>query len=109
MIEEILNRNCNLTNTKYPSNVYAIRIKDKNENIFDILIKHNGYCPEIKSEREQSRFNDYLSNLENSAIDVYFKINKMKKPKVYSSLVEIVTNSSGQIHHLSKSVNLEFS
>lgn len=105
MIEEVLNSNCSLTNTKYPSNVYAIRIKDENENIFDISIQHNGYFPEINSEREQSRFNDYLSNLENSAVEIYFKVNKMKKPKVYSSMIEIVTNSYGQIHHFSKSVN----
>lgn len=105
MIDQILNSNGKLTKIKYPSNIYAVRIKDENKNIFDISIQHNGYCPDCYTERDRSRFNDYLSNLQYSAIDEYFKSINIKKPKVYFSEIEIITNSLGEIYHFSRSVN----
>lgn len=63
MTTDILNLNFDLDNIVYPKNIFALRIKDEQGNIFDTSILHNGYCPKVYSEREQSNFNDYLSNL----------------------------------------------
>jgi hypothetical protein len=93
---EILNRNL-------PINIYALRLSDNTKNTtFDIIINHDGYCPIISSERKQSNYNDYLPNLENTIINEYFKINRIKKPKNYSNLFEIVTNSNGELCHYSR-------
>jgi|SRR5690554_1981691 len=104
MITDILNIDSDLDVKSLPKNVYAIRIKDEKENIYDIAINHNGYCPSINTEREQSKFNDYLSNLENNTITEFFKSLKKRKPKVYSTQLEVLTNSKGDLYYLSKVV-----
>ncbi|AZI54973.1 hypothetical protein EIB75_06840 [Epilithonimonas vandammei] len=104
IITNILNIVSYLEVKSFPKNVYAIRIKDEKENLYDIAINHNGYCPVINNEREQSRFNDYLSNLENSTINEYFKSLKKRKPKLYSTQLEVLTDSNGELYHLSKVV-----
>ena len=64
MKTEILNSNFDLENIIYPKNIYALRICDEKGNVYNISVSHNGFCPNISTEREQSNFNDYLSNLE---------------------------------------------
>lgn len=100
MITNILN--IDLDVKSLPKNIYAIRIKDEKENIYDIAINHNGYCPSINTEREQSTFNDYLSNLENNTIAEFFKSLKQRTPKIYSTQLEVLTNSKGDLYYLSK-------
>ncbi len=106
MINEFLNTSFELINSSYPKNIYAIRISDESGNIYDISVSHEGYCPEIKSEREQSNYNDYLSNLENSVINEFFKSINKRKPKVYTNQIEIVTNHKGELFHYSRACNL---
>lgn len=102
MTTEILNSNFDLDNKVYPKNIYAVRIKDEKGNIYDISLMHNGYCPKINSEREQSNYNDYLSNLEYSVIQEYFKSIKTRKPKRYLNLIELMTNEKGELYHYAK-------
>ena len=104
MTIDILNSNLDLKNIIYPKNIYALRIKDGNENIHDIAVEHNGFCPDIFTEIEQSKYNDYLSNLEYSAVQEYFKSIKKRKPKVYISLIEVMTNEKGELYHYAYSV-----
>ncbi|MCF6347402.1 MAG: hypothetical protein L3J20_03780 [Flavobacteriaceae bacterium] len=87
-----------------PKNVYAIRVfnVDKKE-FFEIAINHNGYCPQINSDYDESKINDYLSNLEYSLVEEYFKISKSKKPKSYYSVYEVMTNEKGDLYRYSKS------
>ena len=88
-----------------PKNIYAIKVLnvDKNETLC-LAIEHDGYCPYIETEREESRFGDYLSNLEYKLIDNYFKLNKIKKPKSYYHLCEVITDSKGKLYRYSKTV-----
>lgn len=96
----------NIQDKNLPINIYALRVLDNEKSkVYDILINHNGYCPYISSEREQSNYNDYLSNLENEVINDFFKLNKIKKPKNYSNLFEIMTNEKGELYHYSRTVN----
>lgn len=99
MKTDILNSNFNLKNALYPKNVYALRIEDSKGNIYDICVEHNGFCPNIYSERMQSNYNDYISNLEYSVVQEYFKSIKKRKPKEYSNLLEILTNERGELYH----------
>lgn len=105
MTTEILNSNFDLNNIKYPKNIYALRICDEKGNIYDISVSHNGFCPDIKTEREQSNFNDYLSNLEYSIVSAFFKSIKKRKPKTYYNKIEVITDLNGKIYHLSKAIN----
>lgn len=105
MITELLNSNFDLQNVKFPNNIYAIRISDGKGNVYDITVTHNGYCPIINTEREQSNFNDYLSNLENSIVYEFFKSIKKRKPKNYKNQIEIMTDNNGKVFHFSKLVN----
>ena len=78
---EIFNVNFNIQNKNLPLNIYALRILDVNKNkIYDISIEHNGYCPNIYTEREQSNYNDYLANLEQEVVNQFFKSAKIRKP-----------------------------
>jgi hypothetical protein len=89
-----------------PINIYALRLLDNEKNkTYDIIINHNGYCPNIFTEREQSNYNDYLSNLENEVINEFFRLNKIRKPKIHSNLFEIMTNDKGKLYHYSRIVN----
>lgn len=106
MTTEILNADFGLRNISYPKNIYAIRIKDERGLIYDISVVHDGYCPEIKSERDQSNYNEYLSNLEYSVINEFFKSIKKRKPKVYSNQIEVITNHNGELYHISRACNI---
>jgi hypothetical protein len=99
---EILNSNFDLSYTSYPKNIYAVRIKDDKDVIYDISVEHNGFCPKIYSERDQSTYNDYLSNLEYTVVNEFFKSIKKRRPKVYLNLIEVVTNDKGELYHLSR-------
>lgn len=105
MTTEILNCNFNLENIVYPKNIYALRISDEKGSVYDISVLHNGFCPNITTEREQSNFNDYLSNLEYSIVSEFFKSIKKRKPKIYYNKIEVMTDTNGKIYHLSKVVN----
>lgn len=105
MTTEILNSNFDVENAKFPSNIYAIRLCDEKGIYYDISVSHNGFCPNITTEREQSIFNDYLSNLEYTVVSEYFKSIKIKKPKTYYTKIEVMTDSQGKIHHLSRLIN----
>ena len=105
MTTEILNSNFDLNNINYPKNIYALRICDEKGNIYDISVSHNGFCPNIKTEREQSNFNDYLSNLEYSIVSAFFKSIKKRKPKTYYNKIGVITDLNGKIYHLSKAIN----
>ena len=93
---EILNLNFSIEQNKknLPSNIYALRVLNVDENeIFEVAINHNGHCPELNSEREESIFTEYLCNLEYNLIEEYFKYKKTKTPKSYYSLCEVMTDS----------------
>ncbi|WCM42581.1 hypothetical protein MG290_02595 [Flavobacterium sp. CBA20B-1] len=103
---QLLNLDFNLIDKNLPKNIYGLRILDVDKNkTFDLIIKHDGFCPDNYSERDQSRFNDYLSNLEYSAIQEFFKSIKKRKPKLYSNLIEVMTNGDGDLYHYAKSVS----
>ncbi len=89
-----------------PKNIYAIKVfnADKKE-FFELVINHNGYCPQIITDHEQSNFNEYLCNLEYDTIEEYFKVKKSKKPKVYYSVCEVITNENGELYRYTKSIN----
>lgn len=103
---QIPNFDFNIQSKDLPVNIYALRILDNNKSkIYDIIINHNGYCPNLYTEREQSNYNDYLSNLENDVISEFFRVNKIKKPDNYLNLFEIMTNESGELYHYSRTIN----
>jgi CMP-2-keto-3-deoxyoctulosonic acid synthetase len=104
---ETTNFDFNITGKKLPINIYALRILDNEKSTtYDIIINHNGYCPSISSEREQSNYNDYLSNLENEVVTAFFKLNKIRKPKNHSNLFEIMTDNEGALYHYARTSNL---
>ena len=86
-----------------PVNIYGLRILDldKNKN-YDIFISHNGYCPNLNSEREQSNYNDYISNLEASLLLEFEKMNKINN---YTRLFEVMTNDKGELYHFVKNAD----
>jgi|GEM_PF-6138082 len=88
-----------------PKNIYAIRVLnvDKNET-FCLAIEHDGYCPHLNTDRDESNFGEYLCNLQSKLIGTYYKANKTKKPKQYYSICEVMTNENGELYRYSKSV-----
>jgi hypothetical protein len=102
---EILNKNYSLdeNTSNLPKNIYAIKVYnvDDDQN-FEIAINNNGYCPNLNSEHEESSFIEYLSALEYRLIDEYFKVNKLKKPKEYYTICELMTNGEGDLYRYSK-------
>ncbi len=103
---EIFNFDLNKVKSDLPKNVYATEILNiENNEVFKIAIQHNGYCPTICSDHDQSNFSEYLCNLQAYLIQAYFKTNKRKKPKSYSTLSEIVTNSRGELYHYAYSID----
>ncbi len=89
-----------------PKNIYAIKgLNVDNNETFNIAIEHNGYCPEFENNHDASNFSEYLCNLEDKLINDFFKANKIKKPKEYYHLCEIMTNENGELYRYSKSVN----
>ena len=65
-------------NTKnLPLNIYAVRLLNKKTNeVMDISLQHNGFCPSLSTESEHSNYGEYLSNLENSIIIEFCKSKK---------------------------------
>ena len=103
---EIFNFDLKKVKNDLPKNIYATEILNVDTNeVFKIAIEHNGYCPTICSDHDQSNFAEYLCNLQASLIQAYFKANKIKKPKRYSSICEIVTNSKGELYHYAYSID----
>ena len=95
-----------LNQINLPPNIYVIKVINVDiQETFSISIEHNGYCPNLNSDNEQSRFNEYLSNLEYEVIDIYFKNNNIKKPKEYYTFCEIMTNEKGELFHYSRAIN----
>jgi hypothetical protein len=86
-----------------PKNIYGLKVLnvDKNET-FNIAIEHNGYCPKLFDDHEISNFSEYLCNLEYKLVTNYFKTNKIKKPKMWYHLFEIMTNDKGELYHYSR-------
>jgi hypothetical protein len=89
-----------------PKNIYALKVLnvDKNET-FNIAIEHNGYCPKLYDNHDESNFGEYLSNLEYQLVEDYFKMKKIKKPKQWYHLCEIMTNENGELYHYAKTAN----
>jgi hypothetical protein len=101
-----LNFSLKINQKNLPKNIYGIKLfNEKTNEIISLLIHHNGYCPNLSSEREQSRYNDYLSNLETSIINEYCKLNKIKNSDLLSRKLEIMTDNNGELYHFAKSVN----
>lgn len=86
-----------------PVNLYGLSLLDLDKKQkHDIVISHNGYCPNVCSEREQSNYNDYLSNLENSLLIEFENATKIKN---YTRILEVMTDDNGELYHLSKNVD----
>lgn len=103
---EIFNFDLEKVKSNLPKNIYAIKVLnlDKNET-FNIAIEHNGYCPELYDNHDESNFGEYLCNLEFKLVSDYFKSKKVKMPKKFYSLCEIMTNKNGELYHYSRVVN----
>lgn len=92
--------NFEIQKSELPRNIYAIKIEDSTNNIIhDLSIEHDGYCPSICDERDQSQFSEYLCNLESLLVREFSKSNKLKN---YNLLLEVMTNSEGKLYHFSK-------
>lgn len=101
-----LNFSLEENNNVLPKNIYGLRLFNKKTNeLISLLVEHNGYCPNISTEREQSNYNDYLSNLEVSVIKEYCKSNNIKNPEVLSRKLEIMTDNNGDLFHYSRTIN----
>jgi hypothetical protein len=101
--QDLSKYNFDVQTKNLPINIYGLRILDLNKKQnHDIVISHNGYCPNIITEREQSNYNDYLSNLENSLLIEFEKATKIKN---YTRILEVMTDDKGELYHLSKSID----
>ncbi len=102
-IQDLSQFNFEAQTKNLPVNIYGLRILDLDQNKnHDIIISHNGYCPSINTEREQSIYNDYLSNLESTLLNEFERTTKIKN---YTRLFEVMTNDKGELYHLLKSVD----
>jgi hypothetical protein len=102
LVQDLSKYNFDLQTKGLPVNIYGLRILDlEKKQHYDLVISHNGYCPNIYSEREQSNYNDYLSNLESSLLLEFEKTTKIKN---YTRLLEVMTDNKGELYHLCKSV-----
>jgi hypothetical protein len=101
-----LNFSLEINQKNLPKNIYGLKLlNEKTNEMVSLFICHNGHCPNISSEREQSNYNDYLSNLETSIINEYCKLNKIKNLNLLSRKLEIMTNNNGELYHYSRTVN----
>ncbi len=97
------NYNFEVQTKNLPVNIYGLTILDLDtKQKYDIFVTHNGYCPNINTEREQSNYNDYLCNLENSLLTEFEKTSKIKN---YNRILEVMTNDKGELYHLSRISN----
>ncbi len=103
---EIFNFDLETVKSNLPKNIYAIKVLnvDKKET-FNIAIAHNGYCPELYDDHDESNFGEYLCNLEYKLVSDYFKSQNQKMPKQFYSICEIMTNANGELYHYSKAIN----
>lgn len=94
------------TGKDLPKNIYAIKVLNADNNTtFEIAIVHDGYCLKGDNDHDESNLGEYLCNLEYKLIDNYFKTNKIKKPKSYYSICEIVTNDLGELYRYARIAN----
>lgn len=101
--QDLSKYNFDMQTKNLPVNIYGLRIFNLNKKqTHNIVILHNGYCPNIVTEREQSNYNDYLSNLENSLLIEFEKSTKIKE---YTRVLEVMTDDNGELYHLSKSID----
>lgn len=95
--------NFDLQKSDLPKNIYAIQIEDiDNQTKHELIIEHDGYCPPICSDRDQSQLSEYLCNLESSLISQFKKSNLLKN---YKLLLEVMTDKSGELYFISKTSN----
>jgi len=101
--QDLSKYNFDIQTKNLPINIYGLRIIDLDKKQkHEIVINHNGYCPNICTEREQSNYNDYLSNLENTLLIEFEKSTEIKN---YSRILEVMTNDKGELYHLLKRVD----
>ncbi len=103
-LQDLSKYNFQVQTKNLPINIYGLRIIDNDKNqTYDVVINHNGYCPIIYTEREQSNYNDYLSHLEATVINEFLQTTRIKN---YSCTIEIVTNDKAELYHFLRSVTL---
>ncbi|EKT4520754.1 hypothetical protein JE950_002412 [Flavobacterium psychrophilum] len=101
-----LNFSLEINQKDLPKNIYGLKlVNEKTNETISLFINHNGLCPDIYSEREQSNYNDFLSNLETSIINEYCKLNNIKNSDLLSRKLEIMTNENGELYHYSRTAN----
>jgi hypothetical protein len=101
-----LNFSLEINQKGLPKNIYGLKLlNEKTNETVSLFVNHNGYCPNISSEREQSNYNDYLSNLETSIINEYCKLNKIKNSNLLNWKLEIMTDQNGKLYHYAKSID----
>jgi len=102
LIKNFSNLNLDYNNRDLPKSIYGLRILDLDSNPkYNITIAHDGYCPPICSEREESRYNVYLSNLEDLLLSESKKTQKIEN---YCRVLEYMTNKNGEFYQFSKAV-----
>lgn len=102
-IQDLTKYNFDIQSINLPVNIYGLRIYDLDKKQkYDIVVSHDGYCPKICTDREQSNYNDYLSNLERSLLIEFEKSTKIRN---YTRILEVMTDDKGELYHLSKSVD----
>lgn len=100
---DLLKLNFDIEKKKLPKNIYGLQILDLDKKQkHDIVINHNGYCPNVYTEREQSNYNEYLTNLENSLLIEFEKSTNIRN---YIRILEVMTNDKGELFHLSKNID----
>ena len=83
-------------------NIYSIYGKIDNEEVY-LTIQHDGYAPYLDSDRSNSHFGEYLSNLSDRLISDYTKANKIKKR--FKHIAEVYSDSKGEIFRYCKSID----
>lgn len=105
MKTNILIVNLENKNGVYKKNIYAIRIKDGERTIYEIIDKHDGYCPPLCNDRDHSLFLEYLCNLEQDVVKNYFTKQNLKIPRSYHNILEVMTDKNGEIYRVTKLAN----
>lgn len=89
----------NIYSLKIQPNIYSIFGKIGKEEVY-LTIQHDGYTPNLDSDRSNSHFGEYLSNLSDKLISDYTKANKIKKR--FDHIAEVYSDSKGEIFRYSK-------
>jgi hypothetical protein len=70
--QDLSKYNFEIQTKNLPANIYGLRIFDLDKKQFhDIVISHNGFCPNLNSERERSNYNDYLIHRKQNWYDIF--------------------------------------